>query len=57
MDGVWAKLKQAILYKERNTKLIRSITSFAYIVVVFYHTDDYRTRAVGHRNMAELTNM
>jgi hypothetical protein len=27
-----AKLKQAILYIERNPKLVRSITSFPYIV-------------------------
>ena len=32
MDGVRAKLKQAILYIERNLKLVRSITSFPYIV-------------------------
>jgi transposase len=28
MDAVRAKLKQAILYIERNPKLVRSITSF-----------------------------
>jgi hypothetical protein len=28
---VHAKLKQAILYIERNTKLVQSITSFPYI--------------------------
>jgi hypothetical protein len=32
MDGVRAKLKQAILYLERNPRLVRSITSFPYIV-------------------------
>jgi transposase len=32
MDAVRAKLKQAILYIERNPKLVRSITSFPYIV-------------------------
>ena len=32
MDAVCAKLKQAILYIERNPKLVRSITSFPYIV-------------------------
>ena len=32
MDAVRAKLKQAILYMERNPKLVRSITSFPYIV-------------------------
>jgi transposase len=32
MDPVHAKLKQAILYIERNPKLVRSITSFPYIV-------------------------
>ena len=31
-DAVRAKLKQAILYIERNPKLVRSITSFPYIV-------------------------
>jgi hypothetical protein len=31
MDAVRAKLKQAILYMERNPKLVRSITSFPYI--------------------------
>jgi hypothetical protein len=31
-DAVHAKLKQAILYIERNTKLVQSITSFPYIV-------------------------
>lgn len=31
MDAVRAKLKQAILYLERNPKLVRSITSFPYI--------------------------
>jgi hypothetical protein len=29
---VRAKLKQAVLYIERNPKLVRSITSFPYIV-------------------------
>ena len=32
MDAVRAKLRRAILYMERNPKLIRSITSFPYIV-------------------------
>jgi transposase len=32
MDAVRAKLKQAILYIEHNPKLVRSITSFPYIV-------------------------
>jgi len=32
MDGVRAKLRHAILYIERNPKLVRSITSFPYIV-------------------------
>ena len=32
MDAVRAKLKQAILYIERNPKIVRSITSFPYIV-------------------------
>ena len=32
MDAVRAKLVQAILYIERNPKLVRSITSFPYIV-------------------------
>jgi transposase len=32
MDAVRAKLKHAILYIERNPKLVRSITSFPYIV-------------------------
>jgi transposase len=32
MDAVRAKLRRAILYVERNPKLIRSITSFPYIV-------------------------
>jgi hypothetical protein len=32
MDAVRAKLKQAILYIERNPKLVRSISSFPYIV-------------------------
>ncbi len=32
MDAVRAKLRQAILYIERNPKLVRSITSFPYIV-------------------------
>ena len=31
IDAVHAKLKQAILYIERNTKLVQSITSFPYI--------------------------
>ena len=29
--AVYAKLEQAILYIERNPKLVRSITSFTYI--------------------------
>jgi putative transposase len=32
IDAVHAKLKQAILYIERNTRLVQSITSFPYIV-------------------------
>ena len=32
IDAVRVKLKQAILYIERNTKLVQSITSFPYIV-------------------------
>jgi hypothetical protein len=32
MNGVRVKLKQAILYIERNPNLVRSITSFPYIV-------------------------
>jgi transposase len=32
MDAVRAKLRQAILYIDRNPKLVRSITSFPYIV-------------------------
>jgi DNA polymerase I len=32
MDAVRAKLKQATLYIERNPKLVRSISSFSYIV-------------------------
>ena len=32
MDAVRAKLKQTILYIERNPKLVRSISSFPYIV-------------------------
>jgi hypothetical protein len=32
MDAVRAKLKQAILYIERNPGLVRSITSFPYII-------------------------
>ena len=32
MDEVCAKLRQAVLYMERNPNLIRSITSFPYIV-------------------------
>ena len=32
MDAVRAKLRQAILYIERSPKLVRSITSFPYIV-------------------------
>ena len=32
MDAVRAKLKQAILYIEHNPKLVRSISSFPYIV-------------------------
>ena len=32
MDAVRAKLRRAILYMERNPKLIRSISSFPYIV-------------------------
>ena len=32
MDAVCAKLKQAVLYIERNPKLVCSITAFPYIV-------------------------
>ena len=32
MDAVRVKLQRAILYLERNPKLVRSITSFPYIV-------------------------
>ncbi len=32
MGALRAKLRQAILYMERNPKLVRSITSFPYIV-------------------------
>jgi transposase len=32
IDAVRAKLKQAILYIERNPKTVKSITSFPYIV-------------------------
>jgi hypothetical protein len=32
IDAVRTKLKQAILYIERNPKLVQSITSFSYIV-------------------------
>jgi putative transposase len=32
IDAVRAKLKEAILYIERNPKLVQSITSFPYIV-------------------------
>ena len=32
MDAVRVKLKQAILYIERNRKLVRSIASFPYLV-------------------------
>jgi transposase len=32
IDAVHAKLKQAMLYIERNAKLVQSITSFPYIV-------------------------
>jgi transposase len=35
MDAVRAKLKQAVLYMERNPKLVRSITSFPYIANSF----------------------
>jgi hypothetical protein len=35
MDAVRAKLEHAILYLERNPKLVRSITSFPYIVNSF----------------------
>jgi hypothetical protein len=31
MDEVCAKLRQAVLYIERNPNLVRSITSFPYI--------------------------
>jgi hypothetical protein len=32
MNALRAKLKQAIVYIERNPKLVRSLTSFPYIV-------------------------
>jgi hypothetical protein len=32
MNGVYAKLEEAALYIERNPKLVKSITSFPYIV-------------------------
>jgi hypothetical protein len=32
MDEVRAELRQAVLYIERNPTLVRSITSFPYIV-------------------------
>ena len=32
MNDVYAKLEEAILYIERNPKLVKSITSFPYIV-------------------------
>ena len=32
IDAVCAKLKQAILYIDRNPKIVKSITSFPYIV-------------------------
>jgi hypothetical protein len=32
MHEVRAKLRQAVLYIERNSNLVRSITSFPYIV-------------------------
>ena len=32
IDAVWTKLKEAILYIERNPKIVKSITSFPYIV-------------------------
>ncbi|MBU6445019.1 MAG: transposase [Alphaproteobacteria bacterium] len=32
MDAVQAKLRQAILYIERNPKRVQSVTSFPYIV-------------------------
>ena len=35
IGAVRAKLKQAILYIERNPKLVQSITSFPYIVKSF----------------------
>ena len=35
IDAVRAKLKQAILYVERNPKTVKSITSFPYIVKSF----------------------
>ena len=31
MNAVRAKLKQAVLYIERNPKIVKSITSFPYI--------------------------
>jgi transposase len=35
INAVHRKLEEAILYIERNTKLVRSITSFPYIVKSF----------------------
>jgi hypothetical protein len=35
MDAVRQKLEEAILYIERNPKLVRSITSFPYITKSF----------------------
>jgi hypothetical protein len=32
MNQVYAKLEEAALYMERNPKLVKSITSFPYIV-------------------------
>jgi hypothetical protein len=32
MDDVYAKLEQAALYIERNPRIVKSITSFPYIV-------------------------
>jgi len=32
MEGVYAKLEEAALYIERNPAIVKSITSFPYIV-------------------------
>ena len=35
MDAVRQKLKEAVLYIERNPKIVKSITSFPYIAKSF----------------------